>query len=288
MANITRGPLPQDNFTQISNGWLRDKRLSWKARGLLAWLTSHNSGFEVSLSRIVAASDRDGRESARSAIEELETCGYLLRAKDRDKAGRITSASYTLVDACPDCHEDPNAQVTPIVGFSDVGKTDVGKTDVGPADVGPADVGTTDSGKTRTYKKNNSSKKTNTQKTNSAELALVPDPGGVLVKPDTAQSVLADYIDWCTAQGRPVSSQVKGHLAKQIKQLLADGFEVKTVKLGLAEWHERRSNPSSLPSFVHHAPTRTPASNGQRPNTAQRLQQDMSTLEILAREEGIS
>jgi hypothetical protein len=111
MASIKRGRLPVDNFTMVDNRWLRDKRLSWKARGLLAWLTSHAVGFQVSLDRIVKASDRDGREAARTAIQELEKLGYLVREKDRDKQGRIVSSSYTLTDPS-------------IVGIPDVGEPD--------------------------------------------------------------------------------------------------------------------------------------------------------------------
>lgn len=106
MATIKRGALPADNFTQIDNRWLRDKRLSWKARGLLAWLSSHTAEFQVSLDRIVKASDKDGREATRTAIQELEKAGYLIREKDRDSRGRIVSSSYTLVD--PSIVGNPN------------------------------------------------------------------------------------------------------------------------------------------------------------------------------------
>lgn len=98
MASIKRGPLPVDNFTMLDNRWLRDKRLSWKARGLLAWLSSHAVGFQVSVDRIVAASDRDGREAVKTAIKELEKHCYLVREQERDARGRIVASSYTLTD----------------------------------------------------------------------------------------------------------------------------------------------------------------------------------------------
>lgn len=115
MASINRGPLPTDNFTMLSNDWVRDKRLSWKARGLLVWLSSHAVGFQVSLDRITKASEKDGKEAVRTAIRELEAAGYLVREKIRDQRGRITSASYTLTDASAE---------ESMVGFPDVGEAD--------------------------------------------------------------------------------------------------------------------------------------------------------------------
>lgn len=98
MASIERGPLPTDNFTILSNAWLRDKRLSWRARGVLAWLASHSQSFKVSEARIVAASDLDGRHTVRQALSELEELGYLIRTKDHGIGGRFTSATYRLSD----------------------------------------------------------------------------------------------------------------------------------------------------------------------------------------------
>jgi hypothetical protein len=69
---IIRGEHSFDaHFTQIPNAWLRDNRLSYKARGLLAELVSHTVGWEVSIQRI-ANNGVDGKDSIGSAIQELE------------------------------------------------------------------------------------------------------------------------------------------------------------------------------------------------------------------------
>ena len=85
------------HFTQIPNAWLRDSRMSYKARGLLAELLSHAVGFQVSIDRI-ARSGRDGRDAIASAIKELETFGYLTRSQDRNPDGTLSHTVWTTCD----------------------------------------------------------------------------------------------------------------------------------------------------------------------------------------------
>lgn len=85
------------HFTQIPNAWLRDSRMSYKARGLLAELLSHAVGFVVSIDRI-ARSGKDGRDAIASAIKELETYGYLTRSQDRNPDGTLGHTTWTTCD----------------------------------------------------------------------------------------------------------------------------------------------------------------------------------------------
>ena len=95
--SIRRATLPSDNFTQISNRWLRDERLSWKARGVLGWLASHKVGFEVSESTIIRAAP-EGRDSVRAGLGELEAFGYLVRERQRSSNGTFCAVDYILCD----------------------------------------------------------------------------------------------------------------------------------------------------------------------------------------------
>ncbi len=95
---VRRGRLPADRYTRVSNDWLRDQRLSWKARGILSWLASHNVGFEIDQATIVAASARDGRDAVRGALQELDTYGYLRREQPRGRDGKLGGIVYTLSD----------------------------------------------------------------------------------------------------------------------------------------------------------------------------------------------
>lgn len=69
---------PQDHFTMVPNHVARDKRLSWKARGLFLYLSSNVSGWSTSLEKLAAIS-QDGITSTRSGINELIKYGYLVR-----------------------------------------------------------------------------------------------------------------------------------------------------------------------------------------------------------------
>lgn len=67
-------------FTQIKNEVLTDKKLSWKAKGLFAYLFSKPDGWDFSAERI-ALDSTGGREAVLSGIKELEKEGYLSRKK---------------------------------------------------------------------------------------------------------------------------------------------------------------------------------------------------------------
>ena len=85
-----------DHFTQIPNEWLRDVRLSFKARGLLALVMSHSKGWSLSINSI-AEQNLDGKDSVRSAIAELEKCGYLSRSQVNE-GGRFGEAVWITHD----------------------------------------------------------------------------------------------------------------------------------------------------------------------------------------------
>ena len=100
MARIVRGPRAADNFTTISNAALRDERLSWKARGLLAYLLSMATGWETSVRRLATVAP-DGKSAVETALAELEACGYLERVQTRaegDEAGRFSGTEYHVGD----------------------------------------------------------------------------------------------------------------------------------------------------------------------------------------------
>ena len=70
-----------EQFTQIKNDWLRDERISFKARGLLAYIESHSTGWQISV-HWLAGKNPEGKEAIRSAIQELELYGYLKRDQE--------------------------------------------------------------------------------------------------------------------------------------------------------------------------------------------------------------
>lgn len=85
-----------DHFTQIPNEWLRDTRLSFKARGVLAMIMSHREGWSLSINSI-ASQNQEGKDAIRSAIQELETAGYLHRTQINE-GGKFGEAVWITQD----------------------------------------------------------------------------------------------------------------------------------------------------------------------------------------------
>lgn len=75
---IRRSPRPEFGFTVIDNATLRDVRLSWRARGLLAYILSLPDDWTVTSTHL-QAQGREGREAVRAALRELESAGYMHR-----------------------------------------------------------------------------------------------------------------------------------------------------------------------------------------------------------------
>lgn len=110
MATIRRPAKPKTNYALISNDWLRDASLDWEARGLLAWLATHEHGFTVSVDDIVAAGTA-GRDAVRRMLRKLVAAGYLLCRQVRDSAGKLRHALWQLSDPA-----GAKAQVKPSTG----------------------------------------------------------------------------------------------------------------------------------------------------------------------------
>lgn len=84
--SIIRAPR-EGNFTIIPNDTLRDTRLSYRARGVLAYVLSHPDNWVTSAQRL-ADEGTEGRDAMRKALGELETAGYLVRRRYRGDDGR--------------------------------------------------------------------------------------------------------------------------------------------------------------------------------------------------------
>ena len=85
------------NYTVMSNHHLQDKRLSLKAKGLLSYMLSLPDDWDYSLKGLTIGC-KDGIDSVRSAVHELEDGGYLCRSKVRDARGRIIDYNYEVFE----------------------------------------------------------------------------------------------------------------------------------------------------------------------------------------------
>jgi len=101
-------------YVMLNKEFLNDERLSWKAKGVLAYLLSLPDDWQIYEDEIYKHS-KDGKDSLRSSIKELIEKGYIDRARTRDEKGRLKGYEYRVYE------------VSIQMGFSNVGKTNVGE-----------------------------------------------------------------------------------------------------------------------------------------------------------------
>lgn len=85
------------NYTVMSNYHLQDRRLSLKAKGLLSYMLSLPDDWDYSLKGLTTGC-RDGIDSVRSAVLELEKHGYIKREKVRNSHGQIIDYDYRVFE----------------------------------------------------------------------------------------------------------------------------------------------------------------------------------------------
>ncbi|MGW6317587.1 hypothetical protein [Streptomyces sp. NPDC055099] len=97
-AGIRRGEMAGDRFTQIANALFRDKRISFKAKGIFGLISTHRDGWRITMAAL-ARCGPDGRSAVASGLGELEAYGYLTRERERREDGTFSEVIYAITDA---------------------------------------------------------------------------------------------------------------------------------------------------------------------------------------------
>ena len=95
----------EKGYTVMSNYHLRDLRLSNKAIGLLSKILSLPEDWDYTTKGLAKIS-KDGLDSIKSAIKELEEAGYIIRNKVRE-SGRFSGVDYII-------YEKPRSEIISI------------------------------------------------------------------------------------------------------------------------------------------------------------------------------
>ena len=93
LRNASKG-----KYTVLNNGIFRDENLSAKSLGILAKMLSLPDNWEFSVTGLCSIFKKDGIDSIRNGLKELEQNGYLVRSRVRDESGKLTSAEWTVSD----------------------------------------------------------------------------------------------------------------------------------------------------------------------------------------------
>lgn len=151
---IIRSNKRENPYAMIDKYGLEDERLSWKAKGLLAYLLSKPDDWKIYVTEL-ANHAKDKKDSIRAGIKELTECGYISMTRIRDEKNRFKGVQYVVyerpVSITPQTHfpytENPHAEKpdtgkpyteNPPLLSNDLTNNDLTKIDrlIGPADAG--------------------------------------------------------------------------------------------------------------------------------------------------------
>lgn len=86
------------NYTTLDNGLIDDRRLSFRAKGLLITMLRMPDNWDFTLKGLVKLA-KDGKDAVRTAMIELEDLGYVQRdPQEHDDSGRFTGGNYTVYE----------------------------------------------------------------------------------------------------------------------------------------------------------------------------------------------
>lgn len=95
MAKVT--VVKEKNYTTIDNGIFKDTRISFKAKGLLTTMLSLPPTWNYTVEGLATLS-KDGRDSIKTALKELEKFGYLERKQIRNDNGSFCDLEYFVYE----------------------------------------------------------------------------------------------------------------------------------------------------------------------------------------------
>ena len=84
-----------NNYTVMSNYHLRDKTISFKAKGLLSMMLSLPENWDYTLAGLARIS-LEGKDAIRATVVELEKAGYVTRSRVRNEKGHLQGTEYVI------------------------------------------------------------------------------------------------------------------------------------------------------------------------------------------------
>ena len=109
---IIRTNKSENYFVMVDKRPLEDVRLSWKAKGLMAYLLSRPDNWKVIVSHLATVSS-DGETAVRSALQELAEFGYARLETVQGEDGKLEGKCWNIF-------EHPDMQKTPTSASTDI------------------------------------------------------------------------------------------------------------------------------------------------------------------------
>ena len=86
----------KENYVVLDKGFLNDKRLSWQAKGLLAYMLSLPNDWVFNINDLKNRS-RNGRDATKNIIKELQEFGYIIKEQTKEK-GKFSNNRYIVLE----------------------------------------------------------------------------------------------------------------------------------------------------------------------------------------------
>lgn len=118
---IVRVSKRENPYVILDKTFLSDNRISWKAKGILAYLMSKPDDWKVIIGNLINQST-DGEKSVYSGLRELEKYGYMTRERVRDEKGKFIHMEY-IVYELPIATTPDESSISSTSPFSACGKT---------------------------------------------------------------------------------------------------------------------------------------------------------------------
>lgn len=106
----------RENFTVVNNDYLQDKRLSWKAKGIITYVMSLPADWKININDLVNRSE-DGRNSLTTGINELVEFGYCRKQRVKGDGGRFVGYRYEISDKAEFAETPINKEKSPQCDF---------------------------------------------------------------------------------------------------------------------------------------------------------------------------
>lgn len=94
---VVRTSKRENPYVMLDKYFLSDTRLTWKAKGMLAYLLSKPDDWKIILDDLIKRSS-DGRDSVKAGLRELEKTGYLVREQQRKVNGKFGDIEYLIYE----------------------------------------------------------------------------------------------------------------------------------------------------------------------------------------------
>lgn len=96
-TTIIRVQKRENPYVMLDKEFLSNEELSWKAKGLLAYLLSKPDDWQIAEADLIRRS-KDGRDAVRAGLRELEASGYLARRQVREPGGKFARTECVVYE----------------------------------------------------------------------------------------------------------------------------------------------------------------------------------------------